>query len=302
MAWRSISVGDDHRVLIHCHAGCEYDAVIKTAGFSAADLSPERQNGERRIVSQYDYRDESGKLLYQSLRYEPKDFRQRAPDGNGGWNWSTAGIRRVLYRLPEIAAADPEQTVFVVEGEKDADRLAAGGILATTNVGGASKSTDKSKWLPEYSESLRGRRVVILADNDEPGDAHAESVARSLRGKAASVHRLDLPHLPPKGDVSDWLNNGGNVEALIELADAAPTWVPKQKASEPEPQPKAADEIASRWYDIDALLDGAFRLCSALRSIRLTRTSSPTCTPTMPGAMTRRPPTFRRWRASRHRA
>src|SRR5262245_57436910 len=115
----SISAGDDNRILLHCHAGCSFEAITKAAGLTSADLSPEPVNGKPRIVAEYSYRDESGKLLYQSLRYEPKGFSQRAPDGNGGWIPKTAGIRRVLYRLPELLAADREQTVFIVEGEKD---------------------------------------------------------------------------------------------------------------------------------------------------------------------------------------
>ena len=62
----------------------------------------------------------SGKLLYQVCRLVPKDFRQRRPDGNGGWIWNTQGVDRALYHLPEVLKAN---TVCVTEGEKDADNL-----------------------------------------------------------------------------------------------------------------------------------------------------------------------------------
>lgn len=152
----------------------------------------------RRIVATYDYFDESGVLLYQAVRLEPKSFRQRQPRPEGGWLWNMTGVRRVLYRLPELLAA-PERTVLVVEGEKDADALAATGRIATTNVGGA------GKWRPEYSEALRGRRVCILPDNDEPGAKHAKQVREALEGVAESVVVKVLLGLPPHGDVSDWL-------------------------------------------------------------------------------------------------
>ena len=103
-----------------------------------------------------------------------------------------------------------------MEGEKDADRLASLGFVATTNAGGA------GKWRDEYSEYLRGRHVVIIPDNDEPGREHAAKVARSLQGIAASVRILELPNLPPKGDVSDWLDAGGVVDELLVLAESAP--------------------------------------------------------------------------------
>ena len=133
-------------------------------------------------------------------------------------------MRKVLYRLPELLAADPTQTVFVVEGEKDADRLAGLGLVATTNVGGA------GKWKPEYSEALRGRNVVILRDNDEAGRLHAEKVSTDLQGVAASVKVLLLPDLPEKGDVSDWLDAGGSAEKLLALVEQTPEWDGKHNA------------------------------------------------------------------------
>src|SRR4051794_22411455 len=102
-------------------------------------------NGKPRIVATYDYRDERGQLLYQAVRYEPgldgepKTFRQRRPDGKGGWVNNLRGARRVLYRLPELLAAPPEQLVFVVEGEKDVENLRAVECVATTNAMGAGK-------------------------------------------------------------------------------------------------------------------------------------------------------------------
>jgi hypothetical protein len=172
-----------------------------------------------RIVATYDYRDEAGALAFQAVRYEPKTFRQRRPDGNGGWTWNMQGAPRVIYRLPEvkdaIAGGDP---VYVVEGEKDVDALWRIGIPATCNVAGA------GKWRDEDSAFLAGADVVVCPDHDEPGRRHADLVARSLAGIAARVRVLHLPNLPDKGDVSDWLDAGGTADALWTLADAAPEW------------------------------------------------------------------------------
>jgi hypothetical protein len=171
-----------------------------------------------RIVAEYDYVDESGQLLYQSVRFAPKNFRARQPDGKGGWVWNISGVRRVLYRLPQLLGADPQAAVFVVEGEKDANRLASLGCVATTNVFGA------GKWSDEHSETLRGRRVVILPDNDEVGRAHARQVAASLRDVAESVRVVELPNLPDKGDVSVWLDSGGTVEKLLSIIESVETF------------------------------------------------------------------------------
>lgn len=163
------------------------------------------------IDATYDYSDEQGALLFQVVRKVPKAVVQRRPDGSGGWNWRTKGVRRVPYRLPDLLAAPPEAVVYVVEGEKDADALWAHGVVATTNAGGA------GKWSSDLSPYLKGRTVVILPDNDEAGANHARDVQRKLRGVARTCHILLLPDLAPKGDVSDWLNAGGTPTALSGL-------------------------------------------------------------------------------------
>lgn len=176
------------------------------------------QNG-RRIVATYDYCDEADYLRYQVVRYEPKGFSQRRPDGKGGWVSGLAGAARLLYRLPALLNAGPSQTVFVCEGEKDVEALRALGLVATCNPEGA------GKWRPEFNEALRGRPVVVLPDRDEPGAAHARDVARHLTGVAASVKVLELPDLPEAGgDVSDWLDAGGTRSVLERLASACPVW------------------------------------------------------------------------------
>ncbi len=174
----------------------------------------------RRIVATNDYRDEGGTLLFQVVRYAPKTFRQRRPDGNGGWSWRVKGIRQVPYRLPELCAAGNDVPVFIVEGEKDADRLAGLGLIATCNAGGA------NTWPEALTPHFRGSTVFILPDNDSAGRSHAQRVAAALHGIAASVRIVALPDLPPGGDVSDWLDAGGDAATLLKMCRAAPPWRP----------------------------------------------------------------------------
>jgi len=217
----SVSEGDDGRILVNCHAGCSAGSIVAACGLTLEDLMPERQKKpRRRVVATYDYRDASGSLLFQVVRFEPKDFRQRRPDGKGGWIWNLNGVEPVPYRLPELLAADLTEVVFVVEGERDVDRLASVGLAATSNAGGA------GKWRPEFAKHLRDRAVVIVPDNDEPGRRHAEAIARSLHGVAASVRVVALTGLPEKGDVSNWLDAGGTPEELERLAAEAREWTP----------------------------------------------------------------------------
>ncbi|NLH83416.1 MAG: AAA family ATPase, partial [Phyllobacteriaceae bacterium] len=189
--------------------------------FGLADERPEPLR-DRRPVATYAYTDENGELLFEVVRFEPKDFRQRRPDERGGFVWNLKGVRLVPYRLPDlIEDLAQDRTVFLVEGEKDVDRLRSLGIPASCNPAGA------GKWRDDFSTVFDGADVVILPDNDDAGREHAAKVARSLVGHASRVRVIELPNLPRKGDVSDWLRAGGTVEALHELVDQSPVWRPK---------------------------------------------------------------------------
>ena len=161
----------------------------------------------------YDYRNAAGEIVFQVVRGDNKRFFQRRPDGNGGWINNLQGIQRVPYRLPDIAAS--KGRVYVVEGEKDVERLRLlGKLIATTNPGGA------GKWRGEYSEYLKGREIVVIADNDDVGREHAKAVKDSLESAGCRVVVLALGGLPDKGDVSDWLAVH-SIADLERFADAA---------------------------------------------------------------------------------
>jgi putative DNA primase/helicase len=120
-----------------------------------------KPDAKKRIVATYDYVDREGKLVYQVVRYEPKDFRQRRPDGNGGWVWKMAGVDLVLYRLPSVDdAVEAGRTVFIAEGEKAVHAVESIGLVGTCSPGGAGKWKLGYNWIFEDSD------VVILADND----------------------------------------------------------------------------------------------------------------------------------------
>jgi putative DNA primase/helicase len=174
----SVREGNDGQVLLHCHNNCTPEKVVGAIGLTMSDLFPHpRRNGKghRRKIAEYDYHNAAGRRLYQTVRYEPKTFRQRRPKAGGGWAWNLKGVEPVLYRLPEVLeAVRSGETVYVVEGEKDADRLRELGLTATTAPMGA------GKWRDSYSETLRGANVVILPDNDEAGLRHARQIAANL--------------------------------------------------------------------------------------------------------------------------
>lgn len=236
----SVGRGTGGKALLFCHGGCTVEAVLTAIGMELGDLfdGDDRKKAEETlppdrwpVTATYTYESADGKPVYRVLRKTSQDsgnktFRQeRFVDGQ--WKPGMDDVVRVLYRLPSLA--DPEvadETVFIAEGERDAENLAAIGLLVTTNVGGA------GKWLPAYSDALRKRHVVVLPDNDKPGEEHAAVVSKALEGIAASVKVLRLPGLPPKGDVSDWIGNGGTAEQLRAMVDrlaGGATFMPSAK-------------------------------------------------------------------------
>lgn len=228
----NIGRGDDGKVLLKCFAGCTSSEIVGRLGMTMQDLFPpstpyKNGNGLGKIVETYDYKAPDGTLLYQSVRFEPKDFRQRRPDDQGGWKWNLQDTERILYRFPELVDAGNRRVVFIVEGEKDVDRLMAAGLLATTNPQGA------GKWREEYSDTLAGRKIAILPDNDEPGRKHARHIAQSLQGLAEWIKVVELPGLPSKGDVSDWLDAGHTVDELKGLVTASSVYVDDPDTVEP---------------------------------------------------------------------
>lgn len=217
----SVKEGDDGKVLLNCHANCDPRDVVAEMELGWEDLFPDRDQKGNDVVARYPYHDEAGKLLYEVVRLAPKSFRQRQPQPGGGWKWNMDGARRVLYHFPEILKAPKDRLVCIAEGEKDCDNLERIGMLATTNAGGA------GKWRDDYTAALRGRGVAIFPDNDQPGVGHAATVAKALAGVAAWVKVVELPDLPEKGDVSDWIAAGGTREKLEKLVAAAPGKIPQ---------------------------------------------------------------------------
>lgn len=258
----SVGLGEDGRVLFHCHAGCQPQEVVDAMGLVWSDLFSDdgQEKQGRHIVDRYPYHDAAGDLLFEVVRYEPKDFRVRRSVGKNGWHWNLDGVNPVLYRLPELLAADPEEPVFIVESEKDVDRLAGLRIVATCSPFGAGKWTTHQE---HYNPVLRDRRVVVIPDNDGPGRKHAEQVIHGILDLAASVQVLELPGLPEKGDVSTWLDNGSDPSELVRPATEAPPaveWLENRDTkskSEPLVPPLPLDarlpantgQNASPWLD-----------------------------------------------------
>lgn len=232
----SVSVADDGKILLNCHAGCTAKDITEAMGLSIKDLFVDKAVPKSKtIVATYKYIDQNGKTS-EKLRYSNKSFQWRHKGKNGGWEYNRKGISPSLYMTGWGQLQSP---VYLVEGEKDADALISVQRSAVSPPDGAG-----SKWYPQYTESLRGLDVVIIQDNDEAGIGFAQKAASELIEAARSVKVLDLtkiwPELPKHGDASDLLNHMGKqgaVKAIERLAGETPRYSVSDKAMEPEQLP-----------------------------------------------------------------
>ena len=258
----SVTEGDDGRVLAICHRGspCNFPTICESMGVKIQDTMPHKeeflskQKPKLTLVKTYDYHDSDGVLLFQKLRYvdenNKKTFRQRKPDGKGGWEYSLGSTPKVLYNLPQVLAAKSRGVrIFVVEGEKDADALIDKGAVATTMPGGA------GKWLPIHTEALAGAEVDVIADNDEVGLEHARTVVAELRKAGCTVRgwRSSIGK-----DVYDLLAGGGTFKDLLELEDQPAAKTAEVLVDEPEEvveTPDERDEVSEVIAGISKLFD-----------------------------------------------
>ena len=230
----SITEGKEHPVVLNCKAGCQTADILAKVGLTWEDLCKPREDEPRNrgewtpygeAVAVYDYTDEESNLLFQVLRTVDKKFPQRVPDRTRpkGWRWSLGETRRVLYRLPKVIEAIKDgQVIYVVEGEKDVHSLERAGVVATCNPMGSGGG-----WRDEYSESLRDAIVVIIADKDKAGQAHARKVMASLKGIAAAVEINEAAG--ELNDVSDHLAAGhtlADLEVTCQEDDYKPDLAP----------------------------------------------------------------------------
>lgn len=263
----SVTVKDvkgTEKILLKCFAGCRTEDILEELGLTPQDLivNPTAQQDfagvgrtalqpakeERGVVAaRYSYTDEKGALLAQKTRWEKtvdgkrvKTFTWGHQEGNR-WKPGRNGMA-VPYRLPELVKAE---TVFLCEGEKDADNLSIRGLAATCTPDGAGNG---SKWRDTYTPYFAGKTVYILQDNDQIGKEFAQLEAEKLFPAAKEVKVLDLrelwPELPEKGDISDVMEHMGATEALaqlLELAERAPGW---------EPLPPEKDGFLSSFHTL----------------------------------------------------
>ncbi len=212
----------DRTVALDRHVGCAGGTIISALGLAWRDLFLDWvRTSRRREVAAYNYFDDNGTLVAQKVRYEPKAFRWRRPDGAGGWIYRLDDVRPGLYREQELLG---QPARFLVEGEKAAERLGALGLPATCPPHGA------PRWDQVWTYALTAEAAVItiFADNDWAGLQRTGDAAQSIHRHApdVTVKVVRLPGLPPGGDVVDWLDQGHTQDELFAVVSNTPLWSP----------------------------------------------------------------------------
>ena len=247
-----VSVGANDQVMMKClrGGGCDINQICDSMGITMQDLFPEKKETKKSLdlKDTYKYYDANGELVMEVLRFVDqngkKTFRQRRPNPDGGWDWSTSGIEKPLYRLPQVIEAISKGTpIYIVEGEKDVHTLESLGKVATTNPGGAG-GEGINKWTDAHTESLSGANVIIIADNDEPGMIHAEHVRKCLSSFANKVKLFK----PEKfKDVSEII--GAGIPLADGLVEITTTETTKQEVNAKQ------DALSSLINDLERLHD-----------------------------------------------
>lgn len=225
--------GKDGWLHFKCQAGCNEKQILDALGMANEDrriVKPKPGNTKITIEAVYQYRDETGKVLFEAVRYNPKDFKQRRPNGKGGWIYQLGDTRRVLYRLPEVVKAlETKQHIYICEGEKDADAVATLGLCATCNPMGA------GSWQKEYSAVLSGVSVTVIADKDKAGYSHAQKVRDSLGSVGCAVRVVEAKE---GKDAYDHISAGYGIEDFQEVEES--------RLSNLKPEPTSKTRIAPR--------------------------------------------------------
>ena len=242
------------KILIKCQAGCSFNSIVSVLGMQPCQFFAPKHSGSKlckKEVARYRYENADGTHAFDVVRFEPKDFRPRRPDGK----WTLEGMDRVPYRLPQmLEAVRQSKDVLLVEGEKDCDNAAKIGLTATTLAGGC------GKWRDEYLHWFKGATITCCPDNDPPGRKGMAQIAARITIVAEKVVWLELPGLVEKGDLSDWLAIEGNDLTAFRklLAEQGREWTPELEAElageeapdEPWPDP---EEITASLRPVEPL-------------------------------------------------
>jgi hypothetical protein len=208
----------DEKILVKCQAGCSFEEIVSALEMKQSQFfTPKEKTPPKKVVATYRYEDKDGGHVMDVVRFKPKDFRPKRPDGK----WTLDGVTRVPYRLPQmLEAIKIGKDILIFEGEKDCDNAEKLGLVATTFAGGA------GKWRKEYSKWFQDAKVICLPDNDPPGHKGMHQIASEVSKVAESVRLLELPDLPEKGDFSDWIKIEGNNLAKFNslITKSSSTW------------------------------------------------------------------------------
>lgn len=245
------------KILLDCKKGCDFKDIISAAGLKPSDCFEENNLPKKqswKLLREHFYTDVSGNILGKKQIYDTGDGKK-----TGIWYRLEKGqyikglnsMKMPLYHLDRLVRSG--NTAVIVEGEKDVETVERLGFTATTSPNGAG-----SKWRSDFNEFFRGKNVVVITDNDEPGEKYGKEAAENVMKTAAAVKLIlssDIyPDVKPKGDISDIAAELGDAQARRLLTEAV------KRAESMTEKPKVNLEVLDNASADDALLDALARL------------------------------------------
>jgi len=218
----SLAVSDKGGIVLNCFAGCSWQdikAEIERRGL--LDKSPAVRKGRYDGAKFYYYYDLVGNTLCRKVKMPDKKMWFERFE-SGAYVAGLAGMTVPLYNLAAVTTAD---TVYLCEGEKDAETLITRGLCGTTNHAGA------KSWAPHLTEQLKGKTVVLIPDNDEAGRKRVAIVAKALQGVVKELRVFIPDNVPEKGDITDWVEAGGDVTQIFSRSVVSQKGAVSKKAS-----------------------------------------------------------------------
>ncbi len=268
-----------------CYAGCTegkgFDVIDTEAALRCVSnqeairllaqelgLNEQAKQGPKRFIREHFYQTAEGQAVIKKRIFEQGGRKTAEYHYLVGDRWIMGGSKELnrmieakefakpatpLYQLPELlkGLAAGKKVLYVVEGEKDVHTLAGIGLLATT-TGGAG-----DYWKPAQIQIIpKEVKVIILRDNDEAGRKYGDNTASKFKEHGCEVKVIDLPDLPAKGDVSDWLGAGRRKEDLLSVVEGWPEWKGVDREESNSDLPAAFRDVLHReGFDIRS---GAF--------------------------------------------
>lgn len=219
-------------IILNCFAGCDWKDIkeeIAKRGIAFTEKTkhappPKKRSNNYEGAIFYEYKDLNGSTLARKVKLPNKAQWFERKQGNS----YVKGLDGQQLPLYNIGGVVKNQTIYLCEGEKDAETLIKAGLTATTNHSGA------LGWAPHMTEQLKGKTVIIIPDNDDAGKKRVQKLTPLLSSAVNELRQFMPGNVPEKGDITDWVEAGNDPKTILEKSHPIKKAKPRKKATRDE--------------------------------------------------------------------